>query len=63
MLPAYKVLYFVFMDEDKAQYKEPLEQLYAAHHVNEQAQRRIQSFHKDLSGKGKSIHCGCRLAG
>ena len=64
MLPAYKVLYFGFMDkEDKALYKEPWEQLYAAHHVSEKAQRHIQSFHKDLSGKGKSIHCGCRLAG
>ncbi|XDV25516.1 hypothetical protein PO909_029430 [Leuciscus waleckii] len=53
MLPAYKVLYFLFMDEeDKALYKEPLEQLYSAHHVNEKAQRRIQSLHKDLSGKG-----------
>lgn len=62
MLPAYKVLYFLFVDEeDMALYKEPLEQLYAAHHVNEKAQRRIQSFHKDLSSKGKSIHCSCRL--
>lgn len=64
MLPAYKVLYFGFMDEeDKALYKEPLEQLYAAHSVNEKAQRRIQSFHSDLNGKGNSIHCNCRLAG
>lgn len=39
MLPAYKVLYFGFMDEeDKALYKESLEQLYAAHSVNEKAQ-------------------------
>ncbi|XP_055031854.2 uncharacterized protein [Misgurnus anguillicaudatus] len=56
MLPAYKVLYFGFMDEeDKALYKEPLEQLYAAHHLNEKAKRRIQSFHKDLSGKGMTL--------
>lgn len=64
MLPAYKVLYFGFMDkEDKALYKEPLEQLYADHSVNEKAQRRIQSFHSDLSGKGNSIHCNCKLTG
>ncbi|XP_060790878.1 uncharacterized protein LOC132894778 [Neoarius graeffei] len=53
MLPAYKVLFFGFMNaEDKALYKEPLEKLYDAHHVNEKAQRRIQTFHKDLNGKG-----------
>ncbi|CAL8363093.1 unnamed protein product [Boreogadus saida] len=47
------VLYFGFMNkEDKALYKEPWEQLNAAHHVSEKAQRHIQSFHKDLSGKG-----------
>ncbi|KAJ8356364.1 hypothetical protein SKAU_G00191580 [Synaphobranchus kaupii] len=53
MLPAFKVLYFEFMDEeDKALYKEPLEQLYPDHSVNEKAQRRIQSFHSDLSRNG-----------
>ncbi|XP_042259679.1 uncharacterized protein LOC121891033 isoform X2 [Thunnus maccoyii] len=52
MLPACKVLYYGFMDEeDKALYKEPSEQLYANHSVNEKAQRRIQSFQSDLSRK------------
>lgn len=64
MLPAYKFMFFGFMTaEDKALYKEPLEKLYEAHHVNEKAQTRIQAFHKDLSGKGKSTHCSCRLFG
>ena len=64
MLSACKVLYYGFMDEeDKALYKEPLEQLYANHSVNEKAQRRIQSFHSDLSRKGNSIHCYSKLTG
>ncbi|XP_042259678.1 uncharacterized protein LOC121891033 isoform X1 [Thunnus maccoyii] len=67
MLPACKVLYYGFMDEeDKALYKEPSEQLYANHSVNEKAQRRIQSFQSDLSRKAaealhrpsiSGIHC------
>lgn len=55
LLPAYKVLYYGFMDrEDKALYKDPLRQLFANYKVSEKAQREIQSFHEDLSKKGIS---------
>ncbi|CAL8269959.1 unnamed protein product [Arctogadus glacialis] len=53
MLPVYKVLYFGFMGkEDKALYKDPLQQLYTDYHVSEKAQRRIAFLHQDLSKKG-----------
>ncbi|CAL8398085.1 unnamed protein product [Boreogadus saida] len=52
MLPVYKVLYFGFMGkEDKALYKDPLQQLYTDYHVSEKAQRRIAFLHQDLSKK------------
>ncbi|KAJ8381279.1 hypothetical protein SKAU_G00020570 [Synaphobranchus kaupii] len=39
LLPAYKVLYYVFMDkEDKGLYKDPLKQLFADYNVSEKAQ-------------------------
>ncbi|KAI9547193.1 hypothetical protein NQZ68_020014 [Dissostichus eleginoides] len=51
-LPAYKVLYYCFMDkEDKALYKDPLKQLLANHNVNEKAQAEIQFFQEDLCRK------------
>ncbi|KAJ8346614.1 hypothetical protein SKAU_G00280150 [Synaphobranchus kaupii] len=53
LLPAYKVLYYVFMDkEDKGLYKDPLKQLFADYNVSEKAQTQIRSFHEDLSKKG-----------
>ncbi|KAL0978791.1 hypothetical protein UPYG_G00175240 [Umbra pygmaea] len=53
MLPAYKVLYYGFMDkEDKALYKDPLGQLFTNYKVSEKAQTQIGSFHEDLSKKG-----------
>ncbi|KAK1884599.1 Hydroxyneurosporene desaturase [Dissostichus eleginoides] len=56
-LPAYKVLYYCFMDkEDKALYKDPLKQLLANHNVNEKAQAEIQFFQEDLCRKSASIH-------
>lgn len=56
MLPVYKVLYFGFMGkEDKALYKDPLQQLYTDYHVSEKAQRRIAFLHQDLSKKGMYI--------
>ncbi|CAL8335920.1 unnamed protein product [Merluccius merluccius] len=52
LLPAYKVLYYGFMDkEDKALYKDPLEQLFADFNMNEKAQKRIWYFHDDLRKK------------
>lgn len=55
LLPAYKVLYYGFMNkEDKALYKDPLEQLFADFNMNAQkkAQKRIRYFHEDLRKKG-----------
>lgn len=56
LLPAYKILYHSFMDrEDKALYKDPLQQLFAAYNVSEKAQTQIRFFHEDLSKKGNSL--------
>ena len=52
LLPAYKVLYYGFMDkEDKALYKDPLKQLFADYNVSEKAQIQVRYFHEDLRKK------------
>ena len=54
MMPAYKVLYYGFMNaEDQLLYKEPLELLFAQYKVNQRARDRIKAIHDDLCRKGK----------
>lgn len=46
LLPAYKILYYGFMDrEDKALYKDSLQQPFADYKISEKAQTQIRSFH------------------
>ncbi|KAI9525188.1 hypothetical protein NQZ68_009396 [Dissostichus eleginoides] len=53
MLPAYKVLYFGFLNRaDQNLYMDILEEIYKDHGVGERAKARIQFFHQDLRKKG-----------
>lgn len=53
LLPAYKVLYYGFMDrEDKALYEDPPKELLACHNLSDKAQTEIKAFHEDLRKKG-----------
>lgn len=56
MLPAYKVLYFGFLNRaDQNLYMDILEEIYKDHGVGERTKARIQFFHQDLRKKGKSL--------